>query len=132
MNCWLNVQGACAYRIYRVIDIRYESNNLALKILKLDVRILTLFRMEEGGKKPPPPSTSFSQVTSTNVGISPQNFLNPKTFQILALIAFPHWCKISSLYLMPIQNYWTWTKSTPQKSSFSGQILIKLRLWCLS
>ena len=33
---------------------------------------LTLFRMGEGGPKPP---TSFSPVTSTNVGNSPQNFL---------------------------------------------------------
>ena len=30
--------------------------------------------MVEGGKKAPPP-TSFSPATSTNVGISPQNFL---------------------------------------------------------
>ena len=36
---------------------------------------LTLFRMggRGGGQKGPP--TSFSPVTSTNVGISPQNFL---------------------------------------------------------
>ena len=36
------------------------------------VLTLTLFRME-GSKKAPP--TSFSPVTSTNVGISSQNFL---------------------------------------------------------
>ena len=40
--------------------------------------VLTLYRM--GGKKPPPPSpshplTSFSPVTTKNVGLSPQNFL---------------------------------------------------------
>ena len=35
--------------------------------------ILTLFRMGGGGKKAPP--TSFSPVTSTNVGFGPQNFL---------------------------------------------------------
>ena len=35
------------------------------------MELLTLFRM--GGQKGPP--TSFSTVTSTNVGISPQNFL---------------------------------------------------------
>ena len=34
---------------------------------------LTLFRMGEGRQKDPP--TSFSPVTSTNVGISPKNFL---------------------------------------------------------
>ena len=42
-------------------------------MLLLLVIILTLFRMG-GGKKVPHP-TSFSLVTSTNVGISPQNFL---------------------------------------------------------
>ena len=80
--------------------------------------LLPLFRMRgEGvrGKKvlpPPPPSTSFFPITSTNVGISPKNFLafsfNPLT----------HWCKISGLYLVPVRNYWTWTKITPQKKQF--------------
>ena len=27
----------------------------------------------------------------------------------------PHLCKISSLHLVPVPNYWTWTKTTPQK-----------------
>ena len=38
---------------------------------------LTLFKMERGAKGPPPPShpTTFSPVTSTNVGIRPKNFL---------------------------------------------------------
>ena len=36
--------------------------------------VLTLFRMQKS-PPPPPPPTSFSPVTSTNVGISP-NFLN--------------------------------------------------------
>ena len=35
--------------------------------------VLTLFRMAGGGQKGPP--TSFSPTTSTNVGISSQNFL---------------------------------------------------------
>ena len=69
------------------------------------------------------PTTSFSPVTSTNVGIGPQNFL---TFSLTLL---PHWCKISSLYLVPIPNYWTLTRATIEKGGFSGQILIKLRLW---
>ena len=69
------------------------------------------------------PTTSFSPVTSTNVGIGPQNFL---TFSLTLL---PHWCKISSLYLVPIPNYWTLTRATIKKGGFSGQILIKLRLW---
>ena len=68
----------------------------------------TLFRM--GGAKRPP--TSFSPVTSTNVGLA------PKTFWLLVLTLLEHWCKISSLYLAPVSNYRTWTKTTPQKKHF--------------
>ena len=50
----------------------------------------------EGQKAPP---TSFSPVTSTNVRISPKNFL---TF---SFNPFTDWCKISSLYLVPVPNY---------------------------
>ena len=40
------------------------------------MRLLTLFRIGNGVQKaPPPPPTNFSPVTSTNVTISPQNFL---------------------------------------------------------
>ena len=78
--------------------------------------ILTLFKIgEDGGgvcgKKAPSP-TSFSSVTSGNLRIS------PKTFWLLVLILLPHWCKISSLYLVPVANYWTWTNNTPQKKQF--------------
>ena len=52
----------------------------------------------EGGSKPPRPN-SFSSVTSPNVGFSPQRFL---TF---SLTLSPHWCKISSSDLVPVQNY---------------------------
>ena len=51
-----------------------------------------------GGKKAPP--TSFSPVASTNVGVSPKNFL---TFSFLTLL--PHWWKISSLDLVPVPHY---------------------------
>ena len=80
--------------------------------------LLPLFRMRgEGvrGKKvlpPPPSSTSFSPITSTNVGIT------SKTLWLLVLNLLPHWCKIASLYLVPVRNYWTWTKITPQKKQF--------------
>ena len=63
------------------------------------------------GQKDPPPPTRFSSVTSANVGISPQIFLT-----LLTLL--PHWCKISNSYLMPVPNYWSWTKTTPQKKQF--------------
>ena len=75
---------------------------------------LTLFRT--GAKRT---LTSFSLVFSVNVEIIPQNFLTLLT----------HWCKISRPYLVPVPNYWTWTKTTPQKSVCFGQVLIKLRLW---
>ena len=44
-------------------------------------------------------ATSFSPVTSTDVGVHPQNFL---TFSFNSL---PHWCKLSSLYLKSVPNY---------------------------
>ena len=55
-----------------------EKHTLIKKIF--EIYALTLFRMGEGrwvgwgGQKSPPP-TSFSPVTSTNVGICSQNFL---------------------------------------------------------
>ena len=57
----------------------------------------------EGGRGSKKSPTSFSPVTSTNVGISPQNFL---TFSVIELEPRP----------------------SLKKSGFSGQILINLRL----
>ena len=68
--------------------------------------------IQDGGKKPPPPPTSFSPVASTNVGFSLQ------TFWHLVLTLLPHCCKISSSCLLPVQNCWTITKTTPQKKQF--------------
>ena len=45
-------------------------------------------------------AASFSSVTSTNVGLSPQNFL---TFSLTFL---PYWCKISRPYLVQFLNFW--------------------------
>ena len=70
--------------------------------------VLTLFSIGGGGRQNGSP-TSFFPVTSTNVGISPQNFL---TFNFNHL---SHWCKISRPYLVPVPNHWSWTKTTPQK-----------------
>ena len=57
---------------------------------------LTVFRMVgEGAKRHP---TCFSSVTSTNVRISPQNFL---TFNFNPL---PHWCKMARPYPVPVPN----------------------------
>ena len=94
---------------------------------KVNQCFLNLFRMGvEGrsgwGKKAP--ATSFSSVTSTNVRIS------FKTFWFLVLTLLTDWCKISSLYLELVPNYWTWTKITPQKkrcfwsNSYKFEVLI--------
>ena len=62
---------------------------------------LILFRMSGGvGLHKGPPPTSFSPVTSTYE-------LAPKTFWLLVLTLSLHWCKISSLYLVPVPNYRT-------------------------
>ena len=37
---------------------------------------------------------------------------------LLLLTLLLRWCKISSLFVVPIPNYWTWTKTTPQKKRF--------------
>ena len=66
-------------------------------ILKLTNKLdIALFRIEPKST-PPPPSYQFFPVTSTNVGISPENVL------VSALLL--HWCKISSFYLVPLPNY---------------------------
>ena len=86
-------------------------NDIMLLILfHVFLGFLTLFMIGGGGAWSPP--TSFPLVTSRNVRISPQNFM---TFSFNPL---PHWCKISSLYLMPVSNYSTWAKTTPQKKQF--------------
>ena len=62
-------------------------------IVCADIGSLTLFRME-GQKAPPPPPLPYSfPVTSTNVGISPQNILlfsfNPLAKLLYNLKAIP-------------------------------------------
>ena len=53
-----------------------EISDLSLNSLPLvSALFLTLFRMGEGGGQRGSPLTSFLPVTSTNVRISPQNFL---------------------------------------------------------
>ena len=45
-------------------------------------------------------------------------FWKSRTFWLLVLTLLPRWCKISSLYLVPVQNYWTWAKTASQKNWF--------------
>ena len=70
-----------------------ELNKLIMKQSRLCFNPI-----QDGGIKKVLP-TSFSPVTSTNVGMSPKNFL-PFSFN-----PFPHWWKILSLYQVSIPNY---------------------------
>ena len=67
--------------------------------------------IQDRGRAKRPPYQFFPQVTSTDVGVSPKNFL---TF------SFNHFAtrRISRSYLVPVPNYWTWIKTTPQKKWF--------------
>ena len=104
---------------------RLPTYNIEIKKHNKNNMALTLFRNEGGegvGKKAP----------SSSLPSPPPPLPAPTNFQLvffLVLILLPHWCKISKPYLVPLLNYWTWTKITPQKSCFLGQILIKLRFW---
>ena len=86
--------------------------------------LLTVFQMERGvwRKGTTAPPTSLFTVTSTDKGIS----LQTSWLLVLTIFLCNHF---SSPYLISVPNYLTWTKSTPQNNNFSGQILIKLRLW---
>ena len=76
---------------------------------------------DRGGQKSPP--TSFSPVTSTNVGISPQIFLN-FSFNPFATL-------VQNFKAIPSANLILWNFNqdhTLNKSGFSSQTFIKLRL----
>ena len=70
---------------------------------------LTLFGMGGGGGKAPYQFFPYNLYKQELV---------PKNFLLLVLILLPHWCKILRSYLVPLKKF-----------SFSGQIIIKLRLW---
>ena len=55
--------------------------------------------------------------------------LTPKTFWLLVLTHLPHCCDISRPYLVPVLIIELEPRTPFKKSGFSGQILIKLRLW---
>ena len=61
--------------------------------------------------------TFFNPIQDGGEGSSYQ-FFPLKTFWLLVLTLLPYWCKISRLYLVPVPNYWTWTKTTLQKKWF--------------
>ena len=51
--------------------------------------------------------------------------LAPQFFWLLVLTLFPHWCKISRPYLVPVPDYWTSIKTIPRTK-------IKSIQWTLS
>ena len=74
--------------------------------------LLLLFWM--GEKARPPLPYQFFPSTSTNVGVSPKNFMTVSCFNP----TLSHWYKVSRPCLVPIPSYWTWTKRTPEKLGF--------------
>ena len=58
--------------------------------------------------------------------------LAPKAFWLLVFILLPHWCKISRLYLVPVPNYWAWSKTTHQKKWFSWSNPYKIEVMITS
>ena len=80
-----------------------------INALRISYFTLTLFRI--WGKKAPLAVFPLQLLQRYQLG--------PKTFWLLILTLFPHWCKISSSYLLPVPNYWTWPKTTHQKKRFS-------------
>ena len=95
---------------------------------------LTLFRMKRRQKGPP---TSFSSVTSSNLGIRPQNFLTFSFNHFAALVQHFKFStnaslKLLNLNVMPVSNYWTWTKTTPQKKRFSWSNPYKIEVMLTS
>ena len=74
-----------------------------------------------GGAKRPP--TSFSPVTSTNIGISPQNILSFSFDPFDTLVSNFKFAPSASPKLLDLNQH-----HLSKKSGFSGQVLIKLRL----
>ena len=111
-------------KIYLCVKDPYESKHQLL-ITKQENTGLTIFRMVRFKKEPTPVFLLQLQQTYD---------LGLKTFWLLVLTLFSYCFKILRSYLVPVPNYWnwtknTWTKNTSPKSCFSGQILIRLVFW---
>ena len=76
-----------------------------------------------GGAAKKPPPTSFSPVTSTNVGFGSQNFLTFIFNPFATLVQNFKFAPSANLKLLVLNQ-----DQSSKKSDFSGQILIKLRL----
>ena len=79
--------------------------------------------MEGGGGGAKRPPTSFSPVTSTNIGISPQNILSFSFDPFDTLVSNFKFAPSASPKLLDLNQH-----HLSKKSGFSGQVLIKLRL----
>ena len=78
--------------------------------------MLTLFRMGAGKK------------TFHNRPFLTFQELAPKFFSLLVSTLILHWYNISSSYLVPVPNYLTLTKTTPQKSNIFANIIKTLTM----
>ena len=99
---------------YFILHVQINDLDGDWPLKKIKQQHFTLLRIWGGrrGTKRLPLATNFSPATSTNVGISLQNFL---TF---SFNSFPHWCEIPSSYVVSVPDYWTWTRNTLQKDQF--------------
>ena len=70
--------------------------------------------IQGGGKKAP---YQFFPVSSTNVESSFPDFW------LLVWTIFPNWCKMLRSLLVPVLNYWTWTKCNPEIKVFLVKFL---------
>ena len=73
--------------------------------------------IQEGAKTPP---ISFPPVSSTKTVTSHKNILT------LSLTLLSHWCNVPRLYLVPVPNYWAWTKGTKERFFSSNPYKIEL------
>ena len=81
-------------------EIHKKNNNIIVFILKAHYANPIQDGWDGGGGQKGSP-TSFSPVTSTNISSGQP----PKSFWLLVLTLLSHWCKFSSLYLVPVPNY---------------------------
>ena len=105
---WKSIWETILY--FLMVQVFFYLYNYLIEFLhnvSLDNKLMSaaFYLIQDGG-------VSFSSLTSPNVRLA------PKTFWLLVSTILRRWCKISSSYLIPVSNYWTWTKTTPQNKPF--------------
>ena len=91
--------------------------------LQVSLRDFNPIQDGDGGKKVP---YQFFPLTLQTCELS------QKTFWLLVLTILSHWYKIWRPYLVLVPNYWTWTKTTPQKKCFFGSNPYKIEVMITS